>query len=398
MAMEFVGDYNKKKKVAEALRKQQEALSGLDLGPANTVTGASGAFPGMVQANWGTALAKLGQGYLGSRAIRKGEEADIDTEDARMAALRAITSPTQTEQYGAGGMGPPTMEETPPEVTPEKIAALQSMGFDPSAMGFKMPEPAAYGAVSQSLNSVPGIKYAVLKGEITPEQGDDMIAKLEADEAKAIQDEKDMALYKESIEYHAPVQGRAESEAEFAIRDPAGYAKFIAAKNAGKPPVQNTYEKERDKKQAAADVLKVAGIPKYELSRETIKGYVKAAATNSYDGTKWRAMDDAAKVAGLPLPSNYNSEVQKQEQDARQFHLDAMKQMLGFGQITEAEQKILSDTQFDRYDTAEARKKKVETIERHLESMYQDALKSRERMAKGVAVLPAGGDEWSIEP
>ncbi len=224
MAMEFVGDYKKKQKIVEALKRQQAALAGADFGPANTETRASGAFPGMTQANWGSALAKLGAGFLGGRAADKEATAEEEAQAARMAALKNIFNPTtepatgvtppptdpNNEPMGIGAMqaqqnaAPAPGPQEPFELTPEKIMALQEMGVDPSVYQHLLPEKPALGAEAQAAATKAGRKILVLRGRMTQAQADEMDAAEDAASAKSIEDEKAMLKYKAGLEYHAP--------------------------------------------------------------------------------------------------------------------------------------------------------------------------------------------------
>jgi hypothetical protein len=105
MAMDFVGDYAKQKKLAELLRKQQESYAGVDTGPSAYTTRGSGAFPGMTQASWGGALAKLGQGYLGGRADAAASAAEEEQKAARMKVLSGLTGKESAADLIATGEG-----------------------------------------------------------------------------------------------------------------------------------------------------------------------------------------------------------------------------------------------------------------------------------------------------
>lgn len=390
MAMEFVGDYRTKKRVADLLRKSQGALMDVDTGPAVTETRAGGAFPGMVQANWGTALAKLGQGFLAGRAEKKATAAEDEAETARMTALSQLTA-------GADGTG-----LSQADVTPEMLASMQELGLDTNAVKLMMKKEPALGSITQASETPAGIRALVTQGVWTEEQGQAAIEKLEAERLGKVDEAKAMYDYEQSHKTFAPTQPRGETAAEFFARDPEGYKAMKAAEAAAKGGGNTPYEKKFAEKQAENDVAIIAGLPRIEAARTKVDEYIKNTADKPYTmGTSLRLKDDAARLMGVETkPSDYNEEVQKQEQDAKQFHLNAMEQMKGFGQVTESEQAIIAATQFDRYDTPGARAKKLQTIKDALAVGWQKGQVALERARKGVPILPqGGGDEgWSIEP
>jgi hypothetical protein len=341
--------------------------------------------PSRVQANWAGPLAQVGMAYMGRGAEKKATEAEDAATAARMGAL---------QQVMGGGVGQGG------QLTPEQAVQLQELGIDGATLKLMMPKAANLGAVTQAARDPAGIRALVTTGQWTKEQGDQALAALEADQNKATQAEKDQYMFEQQNKSHRPTQGRAETEIEWAQRDPEGWAEFqrkkAEAAMTGKPAPVNPYEKKRQEEQAKIDVKTMEGGSKIQAGIMRADQYLKDIEAAPYDGTKYRLMDDAATVVGLPKPSDYSEEVQKQNQDAKQFHLDAMEQMRGFGQVTESEQAIIAATQFDIYDTPGARKKKIETIRAALVRGQEKVNEARARAQAGGGVPGVAPGGWEI--
>jgi hypothetical protein len=184
--MEFVSDYGKKKKLAEALRGRQKAYAGIETGGPTITTAANGTYPGSVQANWAGALGQLASGFLSGRAGKQADAAEEEQRAARMAALTALT----------GKEAPAELLSTGEELD---MPALQS-----KALERLLPDKAAFGAVSQAMLTPQGIRLAQVRGEITPEEADQAIKDLDTTRTNAFADYEKKARLDASLEYHAP--------------------------------------------------------------------------------------------------------------------------------------------------------------------------------------------------
>lgn len=118
--MDFVGDYRKKQQLAEALRGRSQGIMDLssNISGAPIVTQGAGAFPGMVQANWGDALAKLGTAWMAKKSREKETAAAGEATDARVRALESVLG-----NIGESKEGVPSFSQT---------IQLQELGVDPS--------------------------------------------------------------------------------------------------------------------------------------------------------------------------------------------------------------------------------------------------------------------------
>lgn len=384
-------DYLAKKKLADALRKAQERTAALQGTPMpNTIAspgaqGSGGVYsqPDQVQANWAAPIQGLGLAFMGNRQEQKATEAEAEAEVAKQAEMEAVM-----QQGSQGGT-----------ITPDMAIKLQNLGVDAATMKLIMPSKTNLGAVTQAARDPAGIRALVATGTWTKEQGDEALAQLAADKAAEVEASKAQYKFEQENKSHRPATPRAETEIEWAQRDPEGWAKFqrdkAKAAMEGKPAPVNPYEKKFQEEQAKTDVKVLEGGGKIQAGIERADKYLADPTWKSYDGTKYRAMDDTASIVGLPKPSDYNQEVQMQNQDAKQFHLDAMEQMRGFGQVTESEQAIIAATQFDIYDGPAARQKKMETIRAALVRGMEkvEAARKRAQAGGGVpGVAPGGGE------
>jgi len=392
--MDFVGEYTSKTKEAQRKAKMAEALQKMALTPQSGTIDSGGYSavmpdgtvmntPGQQQVNYGGVLSGLGAAFLGNKAEENAATAETEAQNARMEALKGM--------IGSGGA----------TLTPEQVIQLDGLGLDANTMKLMMPKETPFGALSQGTNTKAGIALAESLGKITPETASQMRAALDAQENA----DKEKYVFEQHNKTFAPDRPRGMTMAEWARTDPEGFAAMKRAEaeaaRLGKPPVLSPYDTQFQKDQAKIDAKVLEGSGKIDSAIETAKQYSQRQKDKPYDGTKFRLADDAAKTVGLDiLPSSYNTEVQQQLQDANQFHLNAMEQMRGFGQVTESEQAIISKTQFDIYDSAEARQKKVDTILQQLEigKAKVEAAKSRvgARSAYGSQMAPSTGG-WSIE-
>jgi len=391
--MDFVGDYRTKQKLAEQLRARQKMLLGAQIDTGPIVTQGGGAAPTQVQANpWGN-LAKLGTAYFANQAGEKAGMAEEEASEARLQALQNIMGQGATAQGVAGSPGQPAaFGGAAPQMTPEKALQLQSLGIDTSLIKGMMPKAPAIGALAQAAATSEGRAFLLQSGQINQEQYDFLESKAKAAAAEKTDTEREMAEYKESIKRFAPTQGRGMTEIEFAQQDPAGYAEYIAAKNKGKPGSSSPYEKKAAEEQAKQDVALAAGESKLKTGLNTVNEFIAANEKKPYkDGAYYRGIDLVAPKDGAK-PSDLYTEVQIQEQAIKQFHLNAMEQMRGFGQVTENEQKIIADTQFSRYDTPEARTKKLQVIKKATENGLKKVEAAKARLKSGGRPAAVGAD------
>jgi hypothetical protein len=395
--MDFVGDYRAKQKLAARLRERQKALLGADIDTGPIVTQGQGAAPTQVQANpWGN-IAKLGAAYFANQAGEKAATAETDAEALRMEALQNIMGGGAGAQgVGGGPAQPGALGGAAPSMTPEKALQLQQLGVDSGLIKTMLPKAPAIGALAQASATPEGRAFLFTSGQITKDQYDTLesaATKAKADELKS---ERELAEYKESIKRFAPTQGRGMTEIEFSQQDPAGYAEYIKAKNAGKPGATTPYDKKAAEEQAKQDVALAGGEEKLKTGLNTVNEFIAANEKKPYTkGAKYRAMDLVSEGATGKKASDFDPEVQIQEQAIQQFHLNAMEQMRGFGQVTENEQKIIAATQFDRYDSPEARTRKLKVIKDATETGLKKVAAAKQRLQSGgrqAAPAPADLD------
>lgn len=389
--MDFVGQYKTKQSEAAAARKKADALAkmGLDMSGEAINTGGfeymspeggTMSAPGYTQVNYGDAIGKLGAAFMGRGAEKDATSAEDAAKTAQMEALKNV--------LGNGSA-----------LTPESVMQAEQLGMTPAMMKLVIPEKPSVGAVTQGAATPAGRAALVAMGAITQEQADQMGAAADAGSAAEAKAAQEAYLFEQQNKKFAPQVPRGMTMAQFAQSDPEGYRamKDAEAQAAlqGKAPVLSPYDTQFQKDQAKIDAKVLEGSGKIDGAITTAAQYLGRQKATPYDGTKYRAMDDAAKVVGVDaVPSSYNTEVQSQLQDAKQFHLNAMEQMRGYGQVTESEQAIIAATQFDIYDSAQARQKKLETIEKQLQIAKTkiDAAKARvgSRSAYGPQAAPAG--------
>lgn len=382
--MDFVGQYLQATEDAEKAKRRQKAMAALQIDGGPIVTPAHDNFPGQVQANWAGNLAKLGLAYFGRKAEDTVAEKEKEATAARSGALTDIMS--QTEASG--------------KMNQDQMLALEQLGVDPAMIKLMQPKEPNLGAITQGAESLAGIEALLSQKKITPEDAERFRAALKQKEAN----ERDRYKFEEQNQAFAPVQPRAESEIEFAQRDPEGYAKWLQQKSAAtlasKPPVVPEYQKKIAQEQAKLDVAMTNDMPGLLEAKKTAEGLIKQYTDNPYTvGNKLRAADDFAETVGQKWkPSEYRQDVQMQLQVASDFRLEAMKRMRGFGQVTEAEQKIIENTQFSVYDGPEARMEKLNRINRAIDVGINKAQDAKKRMAAGTYMLPeTSSDGWSIE-
>lgn len=392
--MDFVNDYKTKMKLAQQLRARQQAMLNADVDTGAIVTQGQGAAPTQVQANpWGN-LAKLGTAYFAGQAGKNATAAEQDANEARMQALQSIMG----QGAGAQGVGnapgqPAGLGGAAQQLTPESAMQLQELGVDSGLIKTMMPKAPAIGALAQASATPQGIEFLYQAKQINKEQRDALLAAVTAAENKKLTDQRELAEYKESIKRFAPTQGRGMTEIEFAQQDPAGYAEYIAAKNKGKPGSNSPYDKKAAEEQAKQDVALAGGEEKLKTGLNTVNEFISANEKKPYTkGAKYRAMDLVSEGATGKKASDFDPEVQIQEQAIQQFHLNAMEQMRGFGQVTENEQKIIAATQFDRYDSPEARTRKLKVIKDATETGLKKVAAAKQRLQSGGRpAAPAGG-------
>lgn len=391
--MEFVGDYRKAQKLAEALRKKEAAIGNLGVDSSPIVTQGAGAFPGQVQANYGAPLAQIGLALMGKRAGDKAAEQEEIADTKRMEAINAIMQPApQQNAVGNGAAGPATIGAGTRQMTPQSVMALQELGFDAPTLKLMQGDKPQLGAITQAATSEAGINALEATGTYSKEQADAARASLKASAAEAEEKEKRLIKYKEDNKKFAPQTPRGMTEQEFAMKYPEEYRRQQAAKGLSKTPQGNPYTKKVSEEQAKVDVARIAGRPKLDMGLARANALLDEFEVKPYnDGAKYRAWDTAGKMMGLSegsLRSDYDPNVQRLQQAMSQFHLDAMEQMRGFGQVTESEQGIIRSTQFDRYDDAKTMVQKLKTIKGVLERWQKEADDSAKRMRAGTAVLP----------
>jgi hypothetical protein len=278
------------------------------------------------------------------------------------------------------------------QMSPEDIIKMSQLGIDPATLKLMMPKSPNTGAITQGYSSRAGLEALKAMGVIDQAKFDAGIAALgEDDKAK-----RELKAYEQSLK-PAPVP-RGLTMAEFARSDPEGYAKMkqmeATAALSGKPLAQSPYQKKLGEEQAKVDVKTIEGESKVDAGIARADELLKeGSGAGPIMGPTMRVADALTQMMpGQPTASNISSRVQIEEQKAKQFHLDAMEQMRGFGQVTEAEQAIIAGTQFDRYDSPEARAAKVQVIKGALErgKAKIEAARARAMSGNPLPVAPGG--------
>lgn len=403
--MEFVDDYKSKRQKAERLRRAVEAFGSMKAPNPTVYTPESGAFPGMIQANWLAPIAQMGAAFAQKRMSEKADAAEDEAATARMQALEGILNPSA----GAQGMGnapgqTPGINPASGRPSAGQLMQLQELGLDPSVLKMIMPKETPLATITQAAATPAGRQALVQMGVWTQEQADQAGAAADADAEKAIQRERDQYMFEQSNKRFAPPQAsqRAPTELDLFMQDPEKYAELMALKGKARSGgSQNPYEKKVAEEQAKVDVKLLEGESKLAAGVERADKLIKDA--DKLSETKIRSIQAADTLSemlpGNPKISNVSEQVKLDEQAANQFHLDAMEQMRGFGQVTEAEQGIIRATQFDRYDTPDVRKQKLRVIKDALQRGLEKVKKAKERMQTGQPVLkaPEGGDDLDAE-
>ena len=384
--MDFVSDYRTKQKLAERLRAREKALTGLtqniDYSP--IVTQGQGAAPTQVQANWGAPLAAIGSAYFANKAGENAETAETEAEATRLQALQSIMGqgagaqgvgggPGQSGGMGAGGV----------QMTPEKALQLQNLGIDTSLIKTMLPKAPAFGAMAQATSTPEGRAFLLQSGQINKEQYDSLESAAKTAAAEKLRLEREQYDYEQANKRFAPTQGRGMTEIEFAQSDPEGFARYQELKAKAKGSA-DPYVKKAAEEQAKIDVKLAEGESKLQIGLDTVDELIKADKEKPYTkGLTYQGMDAVSELATGMKASNAVPEVQIQEQAIQQFHLNAMEQMRGFGQVTENEQKIIAATQFSRYDSAEARSKKLQVIKDATAAGLKKVQAAKQRLKSG---------------
>jgi hypothetical protein len=385
--MDFVGQFTQQNSEAERQRKIAEAMRAMGLQQSSPTMGDNQGFeymspeggtmsaPGQQYMNWADPLAKLGIGFMARGAEQDAAKSEQAASQAKLAAIQDIMS-----KFASGQM------------SPQDIVSMGELGVDPSMLKLMMPKTPNTGAITQGYSSRAGLEALKALGIIDQAKFDAGIKALgEDDKAK-----RELKVYEQSLK-PGPVP-RGLTMAEFARSDPEGYAKMkqmeAAAALSGKPIAQSPYQKKLGEEQAKVDVKTIEGESKIDAGIARANELLKeGSGAGPIMGPTMRVADALTQMMpGQPTASNISSRVQIEEQKAKQFHLDAMEQMRGFGQVTEAEQAIIAGTQFDRYDSPEARAAKVQVIKGALErgKAKVEAARARAMSGNPLPVAPGG--------
>lgn len=126
-----VGDYTKKKRLAEALRAKAAAEIPDQLAPTGH-TAANGNFPGETYINWGNILSNAAQPWLKGRQEEKAAAAEDEAAAARREALGRLTGDMSPEQMLAAGeeLGMSGLQEAALQrMIPEKITRDKALAM-----------------------------------------------------------------------------------------------------------------------------------------------------------------------------------------------------------------------------------------------------------------------------
>lgn len=310
-----VGDYAKKKKLAEALRGR--VGKGVKEYDPLITTAANDYFPGQVQVNYAGIIGNALNPWLESKQEEKAAAAEDEATAARRAGLEAI-------------LGNPNISKA------DAIRAQEELGVDVSSM---LPEEMNMAARAQASASRSGLNAMRQMGVFsTDEEYQAALAQLEADERAANEAELEQIRAREAAQGGG---GRAMTELEYFRNDPEGYAKFMAAKGSGGGlsggaetatvkeiiDVGNKYKTLKTSRALESEMDKlIEGLPK------TDKGGV---------GTKAATIDTLSKM----LP--FVEQVQSPEADRLAAYINSQILTVAEGQkgvLSDTDMKIIKDS------------------------------------------------------
>lgn len=300
-----VGDYAKKKRIAEALRaKTGQGYSQMD--PVGFVEG-SGGQPGQAYINYGNIISNAMQPWLEGRREEKAAAAEDEAAAARQQALDQLLGKESISKADA-------------------LRAQEELGVDASIL---MPEEMNMAARAQASASRSGLNAMLQMKVISPEEHQAAIAQLEADERAANEAELEQIRAREAAQ--GSNSGRAMTELELFMSNPELYKQFKGQTGGGLSggaetatvkeiiDVGNKYKTLKTSRALESEMDKlIEGLPK------TDKGGV---------GTK------AATIATLSEMVPFVEQVQSPEADRLVAYINS--QILA---VAEGQKGVLSDT------------------------------------------------------
>ncbi len=149
-----VGEYAKKKRIADALRGR--VGKGVKEYDPLITTEANDYFPGQVQVNYAGILGNALNPWLEGKQEEKAAAAEEELQSEQDRILDGL-------DYS--------------NLDPKKVMLLQRMGIDPTAV---MKAAEVKEKNRPKLGTIPDIMFAVDQGEISPERGDEMIKQIQA--------------------------------------------------------------------------------------------------------------------------------------------------------------------------------------------------------------------------
>lgn len=353
--MEFVEDYKRRLKSAENMRARASSMKDIELPSTVVTTQASGAFPGMVQADWTAALGKLGLAYMNRKAGDRAAEEEKAAESVRQAGIQSI------------------LDKTSEGITPQQIIALQELGVDSKSLSSLVKKPPNEAAILQAISQGPaGIEAARSRGHLTDEQAAAALAAYNSQIDAKLARDKDLLEFEASLS--PPKEPRSPTNQEMYLQlGPEEYDRYMrAGKNTPtqKTPPLSTYDARVSTKQADMDVPAADGLPAAKAMLERARQLVEEDKVTPYaKGDTLRAKRDFSSLVsgGHWNWAAYDKDAQMSLEAVSDFKINAIQALRGLGPASNMDMVAIEDTLFDMFDEPEVRSKKLRKIAHHLE-------------------------------
>jgi len=387
-------DFRKKKMLLEALRRRQTALSATPDMAATVSTGATGAYPGSTQVNYGGILANAAKAFANARVNRQADATEAEMQAAREQALSEIT--------------PESVER----LTPQQALRLQEMGVDVGALKAFQPKKEPIANLMQHLGEFTEVDAPMLAQLYGQDEAQirTMIQSAAANKKAADQ----AAFEREKTLKTLGIQPPKKSEFELYQENPEAYAKFAALK--GSAGGDDAYAKTLKQKQAAADVNALQGLPQLDTVEKMV-GEMELQDTQDaaagkpepfLSGGKLKTLSAMGQAVGFnnendlaTIPDEANALAQK----ANTLALQASDVFKGQGAVTESERAILAKTKILPTDTRAQRLAKYKIIKDAIASGKRKMAEAAARVNKAAPEMapplttptaPGSGGAWSV--
>ncbi len=214
-----VGDYTKKKRIADALRTKADAKLPGQLDPLGKSEGANGA-PGEVYINWGNILSNAAQPWLKGWQEEKAAAAEDEATAARREALGRLTGKESPEQLLAAGE-----ELGIPDLTKSALKKMVPEALNPAQR-------------AQSSTSKAGLLALYQMGELSPEEYEQAVTNIDAETAAEVKRNRDDYVFEQRNKTFAPsTRAPTAEETKFNLWQGANpgknYNDYLASLSAG---------------------------------------------------------------------------------------------------------------------------------------------------------------------